>query len=72
MEDTRGAYRVLGGKHLGGKDCLQDLGVKGRIILKWIFKRWYGKAWTGMVQDRDKCQAFLCFFGRASRFNSRN
>jgi hypothetical protein len=27
---------------------LQDLGVDGMIILKWISKRWDGEAWTGV------------------------
>jgi hypothetical protein len=26
---------------------LEDLGVDGRIILNWIFKKWNGEAWTG-------------------------
>ena len=44
--NSRGAYRVLVGKperrnHLKGPD------VDGRIILKWIFERLDGGAWTG-------------------------
>jgi hypothetical protein len=30
-------------------DHLVDPGVDGRIILKWIFKKWYGTARTGLV-----------------------
>ena len=26
---------------------LEDLGVDGRIILNWIFKKWNGEAWIG-------------------------
>jgi hypothetical protein len=28
---------------------LEDLGVEGRILLKWISKRWNGEAWTGLI-----------------------
>jgi hypothetical protein len=38
-----GTYRVLVG-HLGKRDYLEDLDVDWRIILKWIFKKWEGKA----------------------------
>jgi len=28
---------------------LEDISVDGRIILKWIFKRWDGEARTGLI-----------------------
>jgi len=34
------AYTVLVWKH-EGKNQLGELGVEGRIILRWIFKNWY-------------------------------
>ena len=36
--DRRSAYRVLEGR-LQGK---RPLGIHGRIMLKWIIKKWYG------------------------------
>jgi len=31
------------------RDKLQDLGVDGRIILKWLLKQWDVGAWTGFI-----------------------
>ena len=34
----------------GGKqDHLEDLGVDGKIILRWIFRKWDAKAWPGLT-----------------------
>jgi hypothetical protein len=38
MGEGRGAYRVLVG-NLSERDHLQDSGLDGRLILKWIFKK---------------------------------
>ena len=41
----RGVYRVLWG-NLRDRDHLGDPGVDGRIILKWIFRKWNVRVWT--------------------------
>jgi hypothetical protein len=39
---------------------LEDPGVDGRIILKWIFERLGGGVeWIDLVQDRDRLRALL-------------
>ena len=46
MGERRGVYRVLVGKP--ERDHLEDPGVDGRIILRWIFSKWVVVvAWTG-------------------------
>jgi len=36
--ERRGAYRVLVGK-LGGKSHLENPGLDGRIVLRWILRK---------------------------------
>ena len=31
------------------RDHLEDLGVDGKMILKWIFRKWNGEAWTVLL-----------------------
>jgi hypothetical protein len=40
---------------------LRNLGVDGNIILKCIFKKWNGEAWTkyGLAQGRDRWPALV-------------
>jgi len=47
MGESRGAYRVWWG-NLREKDHFEDPGVDGRIILRWIFRKWDMGAWTGL------------------------
>jgi len=46
--DNGGAYRVLVGKP-ERKDHLEEINIDGSIILKCIFKKWDGKAWTELI-----------------------
>ena len=46
MGERRGVYRVLMGKP-EGKDHLGDPSVDGRIILRWIFRKWNVGVRTG-------------------------
>jgi len=51
MGQSLGVYRVLVGKP-EGRDHLEDPGVDGTIILRWIFRKWDVKAWTRSIRLR--------------------
>jgi len=40
MGQRKGVYRVLVGKPEGKNPHLEDIGVVGKIILRWIFRKW--------------------------------
>jgi len=46
-------YALLVGDHL------EDPGIDGRRILKWIFKKWDGRdmGWIDLAQNRDRLRA---------------
>jgi hypothetical protein len=42
------------------RNHLKDLEVDGRIILKWIFKKWdEGMDWTELAQERNRWRALV-------------
>ena len=51
MGKRRGVYRVLVGKP-ERKKPLEDQGVDGKMILRWIFRKWDVGAWTGSSWPR--------------------
>jgi hypothetical protein len=51
MGERRGVYRVWWGS-LRERDHLEDLGVGGTIILRWIFRKWNVGLWTGSIWFR--------------------
>jgi hypothetical protein len=59
MGERRVASRALVGKP-EGRNHLEDPGVDGRIILKWIFGRLGGVVdWIDVAQDRDRWRALV-------------
>jgi hypothetical protein len=48
MGKRRGAYRFLW-ENLRKRYHFEDLGIDGRIILKWIFKKWDERAWAELI-----------------------
>jgi hypothetical protein len=61
MGDIRGAYRVFVWRH-EGRSHLEDLGVDGRIILKWISKKLDSESWTGLLLPRLGAGACECSY----------
>ena len=38
--------------NLRERDHLEDLDVDGRLIFKWMFRKWNGEVWTGFLWIR--------------------
>jgi hypothetical protein len=58
MGEKRGVCRVLMG-NLRERDHLGDTGLDGRIILRWIFRKWDVVYELDLAQDRDRWQAVV-------------
>ena len=41
---------------------MEDPGVCGRMILKWILAQWDGWAWTDLAENRDGWRAVVSAF----------
>jgi hypothetical protein len=46
--ENRDVYRGLVRKP-ERKNHLEDTGVDGRIMLRWVFRKWNMRAWTGSM-----------------------
>jgi hypothetical protein len=58
MLEERELHRVLVGKP-EGKSRWGDPDVDGRIILRWMFRKWDRGDWKELAQDRDRWRALV-------------
>jgi hypothetical protein len=43
--ERRGSYRG----NMSERDHFQDTGLDGRVVIKWMFKKWDGGSWTALI-----------------------
>jgi hypothetical protein len=55
------AYTGFWWGNLRERNYLEDAGVDGRIILRWIFRKWNvgGMDWIELTQNRDRWQTLV-------------
>jgi hypothetical protein len=58
MGQKRNARMVLMG-NIKERDRFEDLGVDGRIQLKWILKKEVSRMWTGLIWLRTRTSGLL-------------
>jgi len=46
---TGGVHRGFWWGFLRGRNHLEVLGIIGMRVIKWIFEKWDGKSWTGLI-----------------------
>jgi len=53
-------HTCLWWRNLTERNHLEDLGLDGRVLLKWIFKNWNGSIdWIDLAQDRDRWRSVV-------------
>jgi hypothetical protein len=53
-------YRGFWWRNLRDRDHLEDQGLDGKIILRWIFRKWFGDMdWIELAQNRDRWRALV-------------
>jgi hypothetical protein len=46
---NEGVYRGFWWGNLRERDHLKDPDINGRLILRWIFRKWDKGTWTGLI-----------------------
>jgi hypothetical protein len=47
--ETAEVYVGLWWGNLREREHMEDPGVDGKIILRWVFRKWFGVAWTELI-----------------------